>query len=84
MKITNWKDEFTDLKEFIRTHKPKEFHPGVPQYISEADCVNIFFKDEDCYTEKLSDQCDIFKSFKTGEIVGCRIYKVSKIPNQEL
>lgn len=66
------------LAEYLATHKPKGFTPGVPQFSPDGGFVNVYFADERCYTERVSDFVDVFRSMRTKEIVGCRVWGVSK------
>ena len=54
------------------------FNPK-PHYSKAGDCLSLFFKNEEYYAEGLTKLVDLFKSEKTGEVIGVQIHGISKL-----
>jgi hypothetical protein len=67
------------LSEFLEGTRAKAgaFQP-CPLYAPEGDSLTFYLKDEDSYGERIDDLLTIYKSFETGEIVGCQIKGVRR------
>ncbi len=77
------------LEEYLRTHQPGKFKPGVPmcQQHGEGDTMHVYFEDVHCYEERISDFCDVYRAFDDKRIVGVKMWNVRKVladvpPNQ--
>lgn len=60
------------LIEHLNTTKPKGFTPR-PFYSIEGDSLTFYFKDEECYRERVDDFLTVYKSIKSDKLVGCQI-----------
>ena len=43
------------------------------------DEIQVYFKDENCYTKPLNDQLELHLSFDTEEVVGVNVLGVKKL-----
>lgn len=67
------------LKEMLFAGvNPASFKPYV-DYSPEADAVNVYFRPDPDYSERLSEHVTLFRSVKDRSLVGCRIKGVSGI-----
>ena len=67
-----------DLKEYLKTHKSKGFHP-VPHYSALGDFATFYFRDERAYAERVDDLLTVYRSMQTKELVGCKIKGVKHL-----
>src|SRR2546428_11080786 len=60
------------LTEHLAGKKPAKFTPR-PHYIAEGDCLIFYFKDDESYAERVDELLTLYRSEKTGEVVGCEV-----------
>jgi hypothetical protein len=58
--------------EHLKTNRPKGFRPK-PYYSADGDSLTFYFKNEESYGERVDDFLTVYKSMKTGELVGCQV-----------
>ena len=68
------KDLTTLLKE-----KSRGSRKGQPAYFEDGDFVTFFCADDLSHEERADELVTIYRSFKTGDMVGCKIKGVQKI-----
>lgn len=66
------------LTEYLADRECKGFAP-VPHYIPATDNLIVFFGGEFALEEQVNDSLMVYRSAKTGEIVGCKIMGVTQI-----
>lgn len=77
--LNSWRDlPGGNLRDYIRSHSPGPFKIA-PHYCKEMDSVEIYFTDESAYAETVNASLTLYKSMKTNEIVGCKIFGVKDL-----
>jgi hypothetical protein len=67
-----------DLREHVRTRKPKVFVPG-PHYSEAGDFIFCYFKDADSYEGEGGPGWSVLRSFDTHEVVGVKVHGVKRM-----
>lgn len=72
------------LKEWLDGRKGTRPGPFKPHavYLRDGDFINVYWEDERCYTERLTDDIELFKAMSDSRVVGCRILKLI-VPGEE-
>jgi hypothetical protein len=66
------------IGEYIRTHPAQGFTPG-PRYFPAGDFLAVYWSDERCVAETVAPGVHVERSLATGEIVGVKVYGVSRV-----
>lgn len=68
-----------DLRELLfEGVDPSKFQPYV-DYSPEADALNVYFRSDPDFSERLSEHVTLFRSIKDRSLVGCRVKGISGI-----
>ncbi len=67
-----------NLTERLAGRRCADFNPR-PMYFQDGDYVTYFFKDEIAEENRVDELLTVYRSIKTGEMVGCKIKGVRRI-----
>lgn len=70
--------EYEDLVEYIVKH-PAEGFSAVPHYFPDGDFVSFYFREDECYAERVDELLTAYYSIDTGELTGCKIKGVRRL-----
>ncbi len=73
------KEPKTDLVSYLSANSYSGTFSVKPYVSLEADFMAVFFSEDFCYAEQLTDGVTIYRAVKTGEIVGMKIYGIRKL-----
>lgn len=68
----------SQLRQWMKDH-PHQGFKVAPYYSDVGKFLTVHFTDDLCHAERLTDQVDVYRSEKTGEIVGCKLYGVERL-----
>lgn len=66
------------LEDTIRNFPKNSFQPYA-YYNQDRDVIEVYFKDESCYTKPFNSQLEFHQSFENDEIVGVNILNARKL-----
>ena len=70
----------TDMKDILDPEKMStEFNPYC-EPSPEADAINVYFRSDADYSERLTDHVTLFRSLDDKSIIGCRIKGIGGLP----
>jgi len=61
-----------ELTEYLKGRKPQAFRPH-PFYSEEGDFLTYYFKDEDCYAQRVDHILTVYVSQVSNEFVGFKL-----------
>ena len=70
------------LDEMIKLVPSGEFVPYA-YYNKDMDAIEVYFKDNSCYTQPLNKVMNLYLDQETDEIVGVNILNISKLLNSQ-
>ncbi len=73
--------ERQNLVEYIEQHPSEGFSP-VPHYFPDGDFLSFYFREDECYAQRIDELLTAYYSIATGELVGCKIKGVRRLLKQ--
>lgn len=70
-----------NLTEYLQGKRPARFQPRA-HYVAEGDTLIFYFKDDECYAERVDELLTVYRSRRANEMVGCQIKSVRSIMRQ--
>lgn len=69
----------TDLEKYLLENVPKG--PFVPYafYNEDMNALEVYFKNDNCYTKTINDFIELHISEDTGEVVGVNVLKIMQV-----
>ena len=69
----------TDLEKYLLEHVPKG--PFVPYafYNEDMNAIQVYLKNDNCYTKTINDFIELHISEDTGEVVGVNVLKIMQV-----
>jgi|ERR1043165_1749623 hypothetical protein len=61
-----------NLTEYLQGKRPKRFQSRA-HYVAEGDTLIVYFKDDESHAERVDELLTVYRSMRTGEMVGCQI-----------
>lgn len=66
------------LEEMMKLVPSGQFTPYA-YYNEDMDAIEVYFKDESCYTKTLNNMVELHLSFENEEVVGVNILGIKKL-----